>query len=564
MRASNSKGAVKAQAIAGTHVVVLGWDMSASDIKSRGVLGFAVERTRKRDGEVIWMRGMKTFESVLKDPGEGVLVSSRDHPFQSFQWSDYSVAPEEAYSYRIVAMTGEPARLKQGPSATLAVRTESEAAGKHSVFFNRGAVASQEYARRFKNEPPDKVGQAAWDWLSRGLIEALEAFIGRAGEGDELHGAIFEFKHKRVYDALKAAKKRKAKVFIVYDGKTQGDANRKELKANGVFAWLKENTQIRARTRTGQFSHNKFFVLTRKGAPAQVWTGSTNLSVNGIFGHSNNAHVVRDAKLARAYKAYWERLWEDPTKKPLAAQDAKETPAPPPQWADETQAIFSPQPDVSPLDWYASLAGRPKKPLFATFAFGMNEKFVPIYERRDSVLRFALMEKKGNGKQLKEQSKVIDRIRRLPNTVIAVGDAVDKNNTFDRWLAERVKIVNEAHVLFVHTKYMLIDPLGPEPIVIVGSANFSKASCDTNDENMLVIRGNKAVADIYFGEFMRLHTHYAYRESLGFHRASEKDYAQRRKYLVESTDWIKGEGQGQGYFEKGGARALRRAYFSGG
>jgi phosphatidylserine/phosphatidylglycerophosphate/cardiolipin synthase-like enzyme len=564
MRASNKKGAVKALAVAGTRVVVLGWDMSAADITSRGVLGFGVERTRKRDGEVIWMRGMKTFASVLPDPGEGVLVSSRDHPFQTFQWSDYSVSPEESYTYRIVALTGKPGKLKKGPAATLVVKTESETLGKHSVFFNRGAVASQEYARRFKNRDPEDVGPAAWDWLSRGLIEALEAFIGQAGQGDALHGAIFEFKHKRVHDALKAAKKRKAEIFIVYDGKTQGAANRKALKANGVFDWLKEGDEIRARTRTGQFSHNKFFVLSRNGTPTQVWTGSTNLSVNGIFGHSNNAHVVRDTKVARVFKAYWDRLWADPTKKPLATENAAKTPAPPPNWTEETVMIASPQPDVSPLDWYAKLAGRPKKPLFATFAFGMNATFVPIYERRDDVLRFALMEKKGQGAQMEAQARVIDRIRRLPNTVVAVGDYVDEDNTFDRWLKERAKVVNEANVLFVHTKYMLIDPLGAEPILIVGSANFSKASCDTNDENMLVIRDNKTLADIYLGEFMRLHVHYAYRESLRFRRTSEADFAKRRKYLVESVDWIKGESQGQGYFEKGGARALRRVYFSGG
>ena len=117
MRASNSKGAVRALAVAGTRVVVLGWDMSAVLIKSKKVLGFAIERTRERDGEVIWMRGMKTFESVLKDPGEGVLVSSREHPFQSFQWCDYSVAPDQAYTYRIVAMTGKPGNLKKGSSA---------------------------------------------------------------------------------------------------------------------------------------------------------------------------------------------------------------------------------------------------------------------------------------------------------------------------------------------------------------------------------------------------------------------------------------------------------------
>jgi hypothetical protein len=224
MRASSSKGRVKALAIAGTRVVALGWNMAQADIKSKDVLGFGIERTRKRDGEVIWMRGTKTFKSVLGDPGAGVQVSTREHPFQSFQWSDYSVEPGQAYTYRIVAMTGVPGDLKQGPAARLEVRTESDDIGKHSVYFNRGAIASQEYARRFKNQSPEVVGQAAWDWLSRGLIEALERFIGQAQEGDEIHGAIFELKHKRVFDALKSAKKRKAKIFIVYDGQSQGAA----------------------------------------------------------------------------------------------------------------------------------------------------------------------------------------------------------------------------------------------------------------------------------------------------------------------------------------------------
>ena len=64
----------------------------------------------------------------------------------------------------------------------------------------------------------------------------------------------------------------------------------------------------------------------------------------------------------------------------------------------------------------------------------------------------------------------------------------------------------------MHTKYMLIDPLGSDPIVVAGSANFSAASTNENDENMLLIRGNKRAAEIYLGEFMRLYNHYAFRE----------------------------------------------------
>jgi phosphatidylserine/phosphatidylglycerophosphate/cardiolipin synthase-like enzyme len=68
---------------------------------------------------------------------------------------------------------------------------------------------------------------------------------------------------------------------------------------------------------------------------------------------------------------------------------------------------------------------------------------------------------------------------------------------------------------------MLVDPLGNDPIVIAGSANFSAASTEDNDENMLVIRGNKRVADIYLGEFMRLFSHFSFRESLKWRKPDE-------------------------------------------
>ena len=73
-----------------------------------------------------------------------------------------------------------------------------------------------------------------------------------------------------------------------------------------------ENSGIKsltkARTRSGQFAHNKFLLFRQGGASKQVWTGSTNLSQNGIFGHSNNAHIVRDDDIAETYFEYWKLL----------------------------------------------------------------------------------------------------------------------------------------------------------------------------------------------------------------------------------------------------------------
>ena len=55
----------------------------------------------------------------------------------------------------------------------------------------------------------------------------------------------------------------------------------------------------------------------------------------------------------------------------------------------------------------------------------------------------------------------------------------------DHGLIETLTGLND-HVNYLHTKYMLVDPLSDDPVVISGSANFSNASSVDNDENMLV------------------------------------------------------------------------------
>jgi phosphatidylserine/phosphatidylglycerophosphate/cardiolipin synthase-like enzyme len=109
---------------------------------------------------------------------------------------------------------------------------------------------------------------------------------------------------------------------------------------------------------------------------------------------------------------------------------------------------------------------------------------------------------------------------------------------------------------------MLVDPLGARPTVVTGSANFSKASTDTNDENMLVIRGDKRIADIYFGEFLRLYTHYAFRESVKIYMEKKKHGTAedwKPQYLVADDSWM------APYFDAHdrSARDTRRKYFGG-
>ena len=135
---------------------------------------------------------------------------------------------------------------------------------------------------------------------------------------------------------------------------------------------------------------------------------------------------------------------------------------PPDPWDDDTISVFSPHKGVGILDWYASLADTAKAGLFMTFAFGMHKNFQKVYEQSDGVLRFALMEQEGNGAGLPQGRKDIARIRKLPNVVVAVANNL-RFNAFDRWLKELDRLDPHAHVKWIHTKYMLVDPLGDHP-----------------------------------------------------------------------------------------------------
>jgi phosphatidylserine/phosphatidylglycerophosphate/cardiolipin synthase-like enzyme len=83
----------------------------------------------------------------------------------------------------------------------------------------------------------------------------------------------------------------------------------------------------------------------------------------------------------------------------------------------------------------------------------------------------------------------------------------------------------------------LVDPLGEDPVVITGSANFSNASTTNNDENMMIIRGDKRVADIYLGEFMRLWQHYRFRYIANKLAQEDGDDKYQPNYLDPTAAW---------------------------
>jgi phosphatidylserine/phosphatidylglycerophosphate/cardiolipin synthase-like enzyme len=561
----NNHHGLSGNAIAGTHVAFFGFDLAPG--QRPGFRGFAFQRTDHTEEDTLWLRGTKTFKKTEPHPVKGLTFSTRKHPVQSFQWADYSVKPGHDYTYKIIALYDDPAHLKPKHEVTVRISTETEIGPAHSAFFNRGSVATQEYARKFLNERPSIAGQGAYDWLSRGLLEALTAFLGRAGVGWEIHGAIYEFQWPAALAAVKRAKERGAVVKVLFDdiedydkeGKPLGPwkKNREAIKAAGIQSICQGLSH-------GDLMHNKFFILSEGGAPKAVWTGSTNLTENGIFGHSNVGHIVEDAAVAQAYLDYWNRLQKDPKIDDIyRGANMASTPAPPDPWNRVTHPVFSPRgTQLDSLEWYVAIAAGAEHGLFMTFPFGMYKSFKEVYRKDDSVLRMALLDKAfGSPKNKAQDEEDIHQIRNRPNVVLAIGNRLI-TDSFDRWLAELDKITPGVHVPWVHTKYMLVDPLGASPTVVTGSANFSEASTERNDENMLVIRGDKRITDIYFGEFLRLYGHYAYREAVKIFLDKKKKGLPEEwtpQYLTDKDDWM------ADYFDPAdkSGRFARRSYFAG-
>ena len=92
-------------AIAGTHVVMLGLDMDKS--KVAGLLGFAIKRTDHTENERYWLKGMRAFKETYPNPPEGASFSTQDSPVQDFLWSDFTAKPDHNYTYEVVPVRGE-------------------------------------------------------------------------------------------------------------------------------------------------------------------------------------------------------------------------------------------------------------------------------------------------------------------------------------------------------------------------------------------------------------------------------------------------------------------------
>ena len=565
-------------AVSGVNTISFG--IKADEKARKGLLGFAVERIDPAADERYTMPGFKVFRSLIPKPNEDTHVTTWDHPIQSLVWDDFTAKPDHEYEYVFHPLKGKPKNLdRSAKPISISVKTEplfSNGSGTHDVFFNRGVASSQAYRRKFGTEPvhtlePPAKREEALNWLTRDLKTAALRFIGSAKKGDKLRGCFYEFRYQPIAQALKDAIDRGVDVQLVIDGKVNEhtEVDKKTGKETLVKSFPREDnlamlkkvkipkknyTLRQAKPNTIQ--HNKFIVLLRRGKrQAEVWTGSTNISEGGFSGQTNVGHWVRDNDIAAQYLAYWELMKTDPgaqaglgrseamkANKALHQAVAKlhDVPTVIDNINNGSVSVFSPRAGSDVLDLYVRLVDSGKSCCCITLAFGINDSFKQQLLDNTSLSHIVFMLLEKPDQKNARSKKPFVKIGVANNVYQAWGSFLD--DPVYQWAREtntRQLQLNQ-HVAYIHSKFLLMDPLGEDPIVVTGSANFSTASTNDNDENMLIIRGDQRVADIYFTEFNRLFNHYYFRSVVESLKKQGQDLnTDASLFLAETDEWLK-------------------------
>ncbi|MDC6711083.1 hypothetical protein OEZ76_26075, partial [Leclercia adecarboxylata] len=120
MRVSQSSGALRVKAIAGTHVVLMALDMDEG--ARAGLRGFAIKRGHGGQAQQ-WLEGIKYFKDLVPNPKPGDSFPSRQQPFQSFLWSDYTASPGVDYDFTIIALYGDLHNMEERYTLNFSITT---------------------------------------------------------------------------------------------------------------------------------------------------------------------------------------------------------------------------------------------------------------------------------------------------------------------------------------------------------------------------------------------------------------------------------------------------------
>ena len=527
--------------------VQLFWRVSVSgadDAPLEGCLGFMIERQRRaKDGS--WsppeiLRNKVAFvDQPPPNPSDPKDFSrpSSVWPFQRYEWTDHGANDGAVVQYNIHAVAPSPGGVIGETAMTSIAQSgwfgpidvSAEAGEGAEAYFNRGFVMSQ-FMSRIMREKEWKVGdikkhlkeieEPTRRFLSGELRLALLRLLDEAINDPrmEFYLAIYELSDDELIGRLKLLKGR-AHLVLSNGSDKKGDGN-----ADARSVLNKAGVDVHDRILGSRgLGHNKFAVLTRSKdrQPLVVWTGSTNWSPSGLCTQVNNGILLTNEKIAQLYLDQWDRLVDagDAFTSKLVAENAK-----------------SPRDEGATNVWFTRVRNKSKKNvddgadivalvnqvsaaksmiLYVMFQPG-PEPLTTILQRGDNVYVRGVVSAVTASNKEKFQLSGIDMDAPNYQSELIQPDGIKQN--FGAWLKEVTRgqflmpfqNPGVGHAI-THSKIIVIDPFADDCKVITGSHNFSAAASEQNDDNFIVVTGNKMLAEAYAVACLATYEHYAWR-----------------------------------------------------
>ncbi len=540
----------KAIALANNDVIYLWWMIPQ---KVNNCLGFSIHRIINGNTEKKALMATVGFDKV-KDKRQSPQTTD-EWPIQSFNWKDVYAPKNKKLKYKIIPMVGTWDKLQPDNTNALTTNTVSrtEDYGDSKVIFNRGFLSTQSFSKGHTKLNPATVKKeiettgTLWrNRLGKAFIENVTGFFAKAKkEGGKCYAALYELTDNQLIDEI--SKSNNIEVILsnangsekqTVDGKektvTINDKTNKQSRALLHKLMKQGKLKVYDRMLGTHIGHNKFVVYVDKtGKPQSVLTGSTNWTATGLCGQTNNMIIINSPALATHYLSYWQQLKAD------KKQDAGLR-----SWCAGNSKNFTINKGSTKLtSWFSPNTKLKSKPKNAATPVDVDDVFKLIQKAQKSILflvfnpgspsiideiKKTALAAKAKNKELyvrgaisdaKIASEVVNSIYsrdvlkkpsvyKYGNTKVTGVAAIPGD--FSYWEKELLKL----GFATIHDKILVIDPFEKNSVVITGSHNLGYKASYTNDENMLLIKGNTDISIAYATHVLDVVNHFKWRYKL--------------------------------------------------
>ncbi len=313
--------------------------------------------------------------------------------------------------------------------------------------------------------PPADTGEAVGVYFTGGrhdykqVISAVTDAIDTAQTSIDI--AMYNLNLREVEQALRNAHRRGVKVRLVVESDALDGWVPRSLKSSGIPVVSDGRESL---------MHNKFMVIDK----CQVWSGSLNLTDNGVIEDRNNLVRMDDAAVAEYYAQEFEEMF--------------------------TAGLFgNNSPDGSPEDGWFKVASIPVGVFFSPDDGVMDVILEEVDNAREEIVFLGYSFTSDPLAQA-----LIDKARQGVRVMgVLDGDMVIANTGSDyEWLlGAGLPVCLDGEAGLMHNKVIVIDG----KTVVTGSYNFTASAEKYNDENIIVLQ-DPHLAELYLAEYDAIST----------------------------------------------------------